>query len=102
MYDERTRLARDVEREIRQHFRERVFKTMMPRNVRLGEAPSLGKPIIHMRPRVRARRHLGVGETRLTSVAASSRSAGLGRGLDALLRRARRQGEGPARHPRSS
>ena len=50
MYDGRTRLAQDVEREIRQHFPELVFDTVIPRNVRIGEAPSFGKPVIHHDP----------------------------------------------------
>ena len=50
MHDGRTRLAQDVEYEIRQHFPELVFDTVIPRNVRLGEAPSFGKPVIHHDP----------------------------------------------------
>jgi chromosome partitioning protein len=50
MYDGRTRLAQDVEREVRQHFPELVFDTVIPRNVRVGEAPSFGKPVIHHDP----------------------------------------------------
>ena len=50
MYDGRTRLAQDVEKEIRTHFPEQVFDTVIPRNVRVGEAPSFGKPVIHHDP----------------------------------------------------
>lgn len=50
MHDSRTRLAQDVEREIRAHFPELVFDTVIPRNVRVGEAPSFGKPVIHHDP----------------------------------------------------
>lgn len=50
MYDGRTRLAQDVEREIRAHFPELVFDTVIPRNIRIGEAPSFGKPVIHHDP----------------------------------------------------
>ena len=46
MYDERMNLARQVAEEVRTHFGEKVYKTIIPRNVRLGEAPSFGKPII--------------------------------------------------------
>ena len=46
MYDERTNLSRQVVEEIRSHFKEKVFETVVPRNVRLGEAPSFGKPIM--------------------------------------------------------
>jgi chromosome partitioning protein len=47
MYDSRTLLARRVAEEARRYFGTMVFQTMIPRNVRLGEAPSYGKPIIH-------------------------------------------------------
>jgi len=50
MHDGRTRLARDVEQEVREHFPELVFDTVVPRNVRLGEAPSFGLPIIQHAP----------------------------------------------------
>jgi chromosome partitioning protein len=50
MYDGRTRLAQDVEREIRDHFPELVFDTVIPRNIRVGEAPSFGRPVIHHDP----------------------------------------------------
>ena len=47
MFDSRTKLANQVVGEVRQHFGERVFETMIPRSTRLAEAPSFGKPIIH-------------------------------------------------------
>jgi chromosome partitioning protein len=47
MYDSRTKLASQVVSEVRQHFGDRVFETMIPRSTRLAEAPSFGKPIIH-------------------------------------------------------
>jgi chromosome partitioning protein len=50
MHDGRTRLGRDVEREVRAHFPQLVFDTVIPRNVRIGEAPSFGKPVIHHDP----------------------------------------------------
>jgi len=50
MHDGRTRLAQDVEREVREHFPSLVFDTVIPRNVRIGEAPSFGKPVIHYDP----------------------------------------------------
>jgi chromosome partitioning protein len=46
MWDDRTNLSRQVLQEIRRHFGERVFKNVVPRSVRLGEAPSFGKPIL--------------------------------------------------------
>jgi chromosome partitioning protein len=50
MHDGRTRLARDVEREVREHFPQLVFDTVIPRSVRVGEAPSFGRPVIHHDP----------------------------------------------------
>jgi chromosome partitioning protein len=50
MHDGRTRLAQDVEREIREHFPSLVFDTVIPRNVRIGEAPSFGRAVIHHDP----------------------------------------------------
>jgi chromosome partitioning protein len=46
MFDERMNLSRQVAEEVRTHFGEKVYETVIPRNVRLGEAPSFGKPII--------------------------------------------------------
>ena len=45
MYDARTKLASDVVREVVNFFKEKTYKTMIPRNVRLSEAPSYGKAI---------------------------------------------------------
>lgn len=45
MYDSRTRLAHEVVNEVTGYFKEKVFRTIIPRNVRLSEAPSFGKPI---------------------------------------------------------
>jgi len=50
MHDERTRLAQDVERELRDHFSETVFRTVIPRAVRVAEAPSYGIPVIEYAP----------------------------------------------------
>lgn len=51
MADDRTRLARDVERELREHLPARVFKTVVPRSVRIAEAPSYGLPVSAHAPR---------------------------------------------------
>ncbi len=50
LHDARTKLAQDVEAEVRRHFPSLVFDTVIPRNVRLGEAPSFGKAVIHHDP----------------------------------------------------
>jgi len=46
MFDERTNLGQQVAHDVRQFFKEKVFRTVIPRNVRLGEAPSHGMPVI--------------------------------------------------------
>jgi chromosome partitioning protein len=46
MYDSRLNLSRQVADDAREHFGELVFKTVIPRNIRLAEAPSFGKPIL--------------------------------------------------------
>ena len=46
MFDERTNLARQVVNDLREYFKEKVYKTVIPRNIRLGEAPSFGRPIM--------------------------------------------------------
>jgi chromosome partitioning protein len=46
MYDERTNLGQQVARDVRAFFKEKVFQTVIPRNVKLGEAPSHGMPVI--------------------------------------------------------
>jgi chromosome partitioning protein len=47
MFDGRTKLSQQVVSEVRQHFADKVFETVIPRTTRLAEAPSFGKPIIH-------------------------------------------------------
>jgi chromosome partitioning protein len=46
MYDARNNLSQEVAREVRKHFGDKVYNTVIPRNVTLGEAPSYGKPAI--------------------------------------------------------
>lgn len=46
MYDKRTTLSAQVEKEVRGYFGEKVFESVIPRNVRLSESPSFGKPIL--------------------------------------------------------
>jgi chromosome partitioning protein len=50
MADDRTRLAQDVERELRAHFPELMFRTVIPRSVRVAEAPSFGQPVVRHAP----------------------------------------------------
>jgi len=51
MYDVRTNLAQQVVDEVRRHFPNKTFRTIIPRSVRLSEAPSYGEPIIDYDPR---------------------------------------------------
>jgi chromosome partitioning protein len=53
MYDERTNLARQVAEDLREFFNDQVFTTVIPRSIRLAEAPSYGKPILMYDPRSR-------------------------------------------------
>ena len=46
MFDGRTRLATEVLDEVNAHFPRQVFRTQIPRNIRLSEAPSYGKPVV--------------------------------------------------------
>jgi chromosome partitioning protein len=46
MYDKRNKLSSQVEKEARDFFREKVYTTVIPRNVRLSEAPSHGMPVL--------------------------------------------------------
>ncbi|MFQ6674598.1 MAG: ParA family protein, partial [Fidelibacterota bacterium] len=46
MFDSRLNLSKHVEKEVRSYFRDNTFKTIIRRNVRLGEAPSFGKPVL--------------------------------------------------------
>ena len=50
MYDGRAKLAQQVVAEVRSHFGDRVFNTLVPRSIRLGEAPSYGEPILSYAP----------------------------------------------------
>jgi chromosome partitioning protein len=63
MYDSRLRLANQIYEEVKRHFRELVFKTVIPRNVKLSEAPSHGMPaILYDADAVGAKVHLKLAE----------------------------------------
>ncbi len=53
MYDDRTNLAQQVTANLREHFGEKLLKTVIPRNIRLAEAPSYGQPVLLYDPRSR-------------------------------------------------
>lgn len=54
MFDKRTKLSGDVMDELYQYFPDNIFRSVIPRSVRLAEAPSFGKSIVHYEPRGRA------------------------------------------------
>ena len=97
MYDPRSSLTRDVSRQLLKFFGEKVFRTVIPRNIRLAEAPSHGLPVVlydrqsrgavaYMALAGELKRHsFGWGGFRVI------KKRGLGRGLDALLGTSERQ-----------
>jgi len=81
MYDERTSLAKQVRDDLRQFFGDKVFATIIPRNVRLAEAPSFGQPIFLYDPHCRgAESYLELAKEviRGTGLGATGRGQGLG------------------------
>ena len=89
MYDPRNRLSRDVSRQLIEHFGVQVFRTIIPRNVRLAEAPSHGLPAIQYDPHCRGARAYRAlaGELRAkheSNVAPAARNGG-GNGPRATL-----------------
>ncbi|HEY2476902.1 MAG TPA: AAA family ATPase [Candidatus Cybelea sp.] len=73
MFDGRTRLSLEVIRELERYFPEQIFKTQIPRNVRLSEAPSFGKPVILFDPKSRgAQAYIAVAREMLEPARASA------------------------------
>ena len=76
MHDSRTNLSRQVVEEVRKYFHEKVYNTIIPRNIRLGEAPSYGKPIINYDIRsLGAESYLQFGEELLRNNASMKQEA---------------------------
>jgi chromosome partitioning protein len=75
MHDDRTRLARDVERELREHLPARVFETVIPRSVRVAEAPSYGIPVSEHDPSSTGSRAYRALTDEILSLAATEREA---------------------------
>jgi chromosome partitioning protein len=73
MFDGRTRLALEVIRELERYFPDQIFKTQIPRNVRISEAPSFGKPVLLFDLKSRgAQAYLAVGREMLEPARASA------------------------------
>ncbi|CAB1130273.1 chromosome partitioning protein; transcriptional regulator [Candidatus Hydrogenisulfobacillus filiaventi] len=91
MFDGRTNLAQQVEQEVRNHFGDKVYRTVIPRTVRLSEAPSHGLPIVRYDPRSRgAEQYQRLAEEVLAHVQAQRIGQGFGgadSGTDAARRR---------------
>lgn len=82
MYDERTNLAQQVSANLREYFGDRLCDTTIPRNVRLAEAPSHGKPALIYDPRSRgAEAYIKLAKEIMDRVAAPVAPADLGRGI---------------------
>jgi chromosome partitioning protein len=75
MHDDRTRLAQDVERELREHLPARVFQTVIPRSVRVAEAPSYGLPVSEHDPKSTGSRAYRALTDEVLSLAAADREA---------------------------
>jgi chromosome partitioning protein len=75
MFDERTRLSKDVVAEVRRHFADRVYQSIVPRNIRLAEAPSHGIPVLQYDIKSRgAQAYLGLAREMLPEIARPSRA----------------------------
>jgi chromosome partitioning protein len=85
MFDERTRLSKDVVGEVRRHFGDRVYHSIVPRNIRLAEAPSHGIPVLQYDIKSRgAQAYLALAREMLPALAttADSQRAGVGLAVD--------------------
>jgi hypothetical protein len=81
MYDDRTNLSKQVVDEVRSVFGDLVYKTVVPRNIRLGEAPSHGKPIFLYDIRSRGARRISISRRSSWSM----KRKALGKGLSSLI-----------------
>lgn len=78
MFDDRTTLAKQVANDLREFFAEDVFETVIPRNVRLAEAPSHGRPVLHYDVRSKgAESYLQLARELLARRANAAREAGV-------------------------
>ena len=85
MYDDRTNLTRQVAADLREFFGDEVFKTVIPRSVRLAEAPSHGKPILLYDPGSKGRKPISNSRKRFSPMTKNDPRKALGKGLHSLL-----------------
>ena len=89
MFDKRNKLSSEVDREARNYFKDKVYKTVIQRNVRLSEAPSHGLPcVIYDKSCVGSKSYFKLAEefiNRMESAHELWQKKGLGRGLSALF-----------------
>ena len=85
MYDERTNLTRQVATDLREFFQDEVFKTVIPRSVRLAEAPSHGKPILIYDPARVVPKLISNWQKRYSQMNKNDPRRALGKGLHSLL-----------------
>jgi chromosome partitioning protein len=88
MFDDRTNLSQQVRDNLQTFFEDKLFKTTIPRNIRLAEAPSHGKPVALYDPRSRGRR--GLSQSRAGAARAQRHESCRRSRAQAKLRRARR------------
>ena len=91
MFDKRNKLSSQVDKEARNYFKEKVYKTVIPRNVRLSEAPSHGMPcVVYDKSCLGSKSYFKLAEEFLSNKtkvesAHEIKKKGLGRGLTALF-----------------
>lgn len=86
MFDARLNLGLEVVEEIRKYFQDKVYNTIIPRLVRLTEAPSHGKPIIAYDPKSRgSEAYLNLAKEVIEKMKEENKRRALGRGLEELF-----------------
>ena len=95
MYDRRLRLSKQVAAEVRRYFGEKVFKTVIQRNVRLSEAPSFGKPVLlYESTSIGARNYISLAKEVIQANVAYLEREGAGVGSDGPVAAGLRAGSG--------
>ena len=100
MFDDRTNLTRQVAADLSEFFQDQVFMTVIPRSIRLAEAPSFGKPILTYDPAPAGPKAISSSPKRFwTMNKTDNPRKALGKGLNALLPTRSTQPPPPARRP---